>query len=134
MIEMFYLKSSLIFGLFSCLGTSKVSCAVDTDCRGRDTKDKIIPSFKFSPLFQFTCSILSQYLSSHQQLVPVMHFALRLQSLSSHWFCLLGGNFRFHVEFILHLFSYLWHRCWPLWLKKTVSFLKGFNDIFQWSH
>lgn len=104
---MFYVKSSLIFYLFSCLGTSKVSCAEDTYCRGRETQDKIFPSVKFSPLFQFTCSILSRYLSSHQQLVPIMHFALRLQNPSSYCFCLLGGNFHFHVEFVLHLFSYL---------------------------
>lgn len=104
---MFYVRSSLIFCLFRCLGTPKVFCAVDADCRGRETQEKIISSVKFSPLFQFTCSILSQYLSSHQQLVPVINFALRLQSLSSYWFCLLRGNLNFHVEFIVHLFSYL---------------------------
>lgn len=130
---MFYVKSSLILCLFSCLVTSKVSCAVNTYCRGRESQDKIIPSVKFSQLFPFTCSILSQYLSSHQHLVPVVHFALRLQNPSSYCFCLLEGNLCFLVEFVHHLFSYLWHRCWPLWLKKT-SFLKRCNDIFQWSH
>lgn len=121
---MFYVKNILMFCLFSWLGTSEVCCAVDTDCRGRESQNKIIPSVKLSPLFQFTCGILSQYLSSHQQLVPVMHFALRVQSPSCYWFCLLGENFHLHVEFIFHLFSYLWYRCCPLWLKKTSSFLK----------
>lgn len=66
--------------LLSCLGKFEVSYAVDTHCRGREIQDEIIPSVTSSPLLQFTCVILSQYLFPYPQLVLVMHFTIRLQS------------------------------------------------------